>query len=181
MVTPVVPVAPSLFTVRHVGRLVEARISGDPTLEDVGQYRADSHACVRECLVHVRRPAVICTDIRATGLLRPEVSQALMSLLRTESKNIERSALLGHEGGLFAHHLSRLLQEDAVDDRRRVFTEADPLYAWLDGVLADDEKARLREFVLEGAKAPAIPSSRPPPPRPSMDRARLPKPSGTKT
>ncbi len=138
-----------LTITRNVGRLVEARFSGNPTEVDVARWRKEADACLRACIAQTGKPAVCCTDMRASGLFRPAVADDLTAMMRSDNAAVYRNALLGTGGAIFTMQLQRLLRE-AGSEQRRIFTESGILVAWLDEVLTPAERVRLREFIVAG-------------------------------
>ena len=132
---------------RVVGRLVEIRFDGSPQVSDVERFNADCRACVMQCNVETKRRAVLCTDLRQTQLFMPDVSDRLLTLMRSDNPHLERNAFLGSGSALLALQVARLVKEAANPGRRRVFTETEPLCEWLDEVLSADERARMRSFI----------------------------------
>ncbi len=134
----------------RVGRLIEARLGGNPTEADVARFQVESAACVMACVAQSRRPAIVCTDTRETELWRPEAAEHMIQLMRGANSNVERNACLGNGRALFTLQVGRLLREAGGNGRRRLFTESTPLFSWLDQFLGVEERKRLRVFVAEG-------------------------------
>jgi hypothetical protein len=145
-----------LTIVRSVGRFVEARFSGNPTEADVSQWRQEADMCLRSCLAQTGKPAVCCTDLRASALFRPSVGDELIALMRSDTAAVSRNAILGLGGALFTLQLQRLLRE-AGSEQRRVFTDTGLLYAWLDETLTLAERSQLRHFVAAGDRMTEAP------------------------
>jgi hypothetical protein len=142
----------NLLTInRRVGRFVEARFSGNPTVDDIGEWARAAEACLKTNVARTGLGAVCCTDTRASALFRPAVTEALTTLMRADNKILERNAILGIGGATFTMQLQRLLREaqPAGEVRRRVFVDEDLLCKWLDELLTPPESARLREFLGE--------------------------------
>jgi hypothetical protein len=131
----------------NVGRLIELRFSGSPTLEDVAQFERDSHACVVSCVARTKQPVVVCTDIRATQLFRPAVTDRLIQTMRGNNRMVERNGMLGNGSALMALQIVRLMKEAAGDHRRRIFVELEPLLDWLAASLTVEEQVRVRDFL----------------------------------
>jgi hypothetical protein len=138
-----------LTAVWNVGRLIELRFAGSPTIDDVAQFELDSHACVASCAAQTGQPVVVCTDIRATQLFRPEVTERLIQTMRGNNRLVERNAMLGNGSALMALQIGRLTKEAAGDNTRRFFTELDPLVEWLAESLTAPEQDRVRQFLAE--------------------------------
>ncbi len=133
----------------RVGRFVELRFSGNPTLEDAARFEVAAHACIAACSKSTKKAVVICTDLRASYLLNPTVTDRLIQTMRRENSNLERNGLVGTGSALFTLQLMRVIREAAPDARRRVFTQIEPLVAWLDELLDVQERVRLRQFLAE--------------------------------
>ena len=133
----------------RVGRLVELRFAGNPSTEDAEQFERDAHTCIASCVRDTKRPVVICTDLRASHLFHPDVSERLIHTMRGATSNLQRNGLLGNGTALLALQLARFVKETTQDTRRRVFMQVDPLLLWLDELLIPAERARLRQFLEE--------------------------------
>lgn len=142
----------------RVGRLVELRLAGNPTLEDAARFEVDSRRVVAACVAKTKARTIVCSDLRASQIWRPEVTEQLVSLMRRENNHVERHGSLGSGSALVGLQVSRLLKEASADGRRRVFTQPEPLLFWLDEVLTEPERKRVREFLAEvdseGVRAP---------------------------
>jgi hypothetical protein len=141
----------NLLTIdRKVGRLVEARFLGNPTLEDIEEWAREAEICLKTG-ARLGKAAVCCTDMRASALFRPAVTEALTSVMRADNRVVERNAILGIGGATFTMQLQRLLREAQPigEIRRRVFIEPEGLCEWLDELLTPAESARLKEFIAE--------------------------------
>ena len=138
-----------LNVVRHAGRLVEIRFSGSPTVADVLRFNEACRACIGTTTTETKQRAILCTDLRATMLFRPDVGDHLLDLMRGENRHVERNAFLGNGSALFSLQLERLVKQASGPGRRRVFAEPAALYGWIDGVLNEPERARLRAFLSD--------------------------------
>jgi hypothetical protein len=136
---------------RKVGRFVEARFSGNPTEQDIVEWAKAAEACLRANAARTGQGAVCCTDMRASALFRPSVTEALTNIMRADNKLVERNALLGIGGATFTMQLQRLLREaqPAGEIRRRVFVDEETLCKWLEELLTPQETARLKKFLGE--------------------------------
>ena len=133
---------------------MELRLVGDATLDEAIQFERDTQQCIVACARRSGRPVVICTDIRASQLLRPEVSERLVGLMRgSNSRSVERNGVLGSGSALSALQGVRILKKADSEARRRMFKEPEPLLAWLDEALDAPERARLRAFLAEHSSA----------------------------
>jgi hypothetical protein len=142
----------NLLTIeRKVGRLVEARFSGNPTVEDIAEWARAAEGLLKTGAARLGKGAVCCTDMRASALFRPAVTEALTSIMRADNRVVERNAILGIGGATFTLQLQRLLREAQPigEIRRRVFIEQASMYQWLEELLTPVESARLRAFVDE--------------------------------
>jgi hypothetical protein len=143
----------SLLTIdRKVGRLVETRFSGNPTPDDVADWARELSVCLKTTAARTGKPAVCCTDLRASALFRPSVTDALTSIMRSDNTLIERNGMLGTNGATFALQAQRILRESAPIGgavRRRIFVDFDLLCHWLDELLTPVESARVRAFMGE--------------------------------
>jgi hypothetical protein len=138
-----------LTVARHVGRLIEIRGFGNPTEDDIARFRADAVAVLSTCVAETKRPAVACVDGRTANLIRPAAADLLIDLMRRDNRNVEKSAFLSASSAVFALQMSRFLRESDSNTRRRLFTEVEPLLAWMQDVLTPEESIRLRRFLGE--------------------------------
>jgi hypothetical protein len=127
---------------RRVGRLLEIRIGGAATVEDVvgfGQrYRELSAAHDGLFLA--------CSDARAARLLPPEVSELLLSFMRTRKTKIEYNAFIIGESSLVGLQTDRLIKGASHPGRQVVRTVAEAI-AFLDPFASVEERRRLRQFL----------------------------------
>ena len=138
-----------LTVVRSVGRLVEARFSGNPTEADVDEWSRSCETCLKTCIAQTGKAAICATDLRKSSLFSPKATDRLISLMRTDNKALERNAILGTGGATFTLQLQRMFRESSGDARRRMFIDRELALAWLDESLTPAERTRLREFVSE--------------------------------
>jgi hypothetical protein len=131
------------FTVEcRLGRLVEVRLLAmrEPDVTVLQE-------AMRGAFVQVGRKVVICTDLRGIGLLSPTMADLMIGVLAKSNAHLERSAfLLLPEGALFHLQAERVVRE-AKSAVRRTFRDPRSLVAWLDDVLDDPERARVRAFL----------------------------------
>jgi hypothetical protein len=139
------------FTVEcRVGRVVEARLMTLRDADDVTQFEL----AMRAAFVRLQRKCVICADVRAFTLLSPTVSDLMIAVLAKGNPYLERSAiLLPAKGAAFHLQAERLVRESKSADRR-TFREPQEMKAWLDEVLDEGERARVRAFLSEDKRAP---------------------------
>jgi hypothetical protein len=89
---------------------------------------------------------VIAADWRPCKLFTPETAERAIKLFTNLNDRIERSGILHRfDQPTSVLQVLRLIRETHFD-RRRVFTQPDDLYGWLDPVLDAAERARLRSF-----------------------------------
>jgi hypothetical protein len=138
------------FTVEcSVGRVVEARLMTLRDADDVTQFEL----AMRAAFMRARRKCVICADVRAVTLLSPTVSDLMIGVLAKGNPHLERSAiLLPAKGAAFHLQAERLVRESKCADRR-TFHNPQEMAAWLDEVLDDAERARVRVFLSEDKRA----------------------------
>lgn len=122
---------------------------GNPTDADVARFQAESTAAVAACVSETRRLVLACPDFRGATLLRPTAAERIIDLMKRDNRSVERSAILAAKSATFTLQLTRFLRESASESRRRIFTEVEPFYAWLDEVMTTEERIRLRQFVAE--------------------------------
>jgi hypothetical protein len=89
---------------------------------------------------------VIAADWRPCRLFTPEVADRAIKLFSDLNARIERSGILHREDQPTSVLQTLRLIRETHFDRRRVFTNPDDIFEWLDPVLNVRERTRLREF-----------------------------------
>jgi hypothetical protein len=137
-----------------VGRLLEIRVAaGYHSVADVDAVID----MTTENLKKLPRGSefVAAADWRAVRLMSPDTASRARVLLHTANPRLMRSAILTlPESPLKNLQVVRLIRE-AENPRRRHFTKAKKLHAWLSEVLTEQESSRLREFLGLGEPIPA--------------------------
>jgi hypothetical protein len=127
---------------RRVGRLLEIRVGGAATKDEVVGF---GQRFIELASAHTGM-FLACTDARAARLLPPEVSDLLLSFMRTRKTKIEYNAFLVGESPIIGLQTDRLIKGAAHPGRQVVHTVADAL-AFLDPFCSPEEKRRLRQFL----------------------------------
>jgi hypothetical protein len=130
----------------RVGALVELRFTGSASMEEVVAFEATLVTLVRRIVKNGRR-AVICTDLRACQIFRPDVSDRIVRLMQNDNPHMERNAFLGQSSALLSLQIKRFIAESGELGRRRMFAEEPPLVAWLSEVTTIPEQTRLQAFL----------------------------------
>lgn len=138
-----------LIARRTVGTLVELRIEGSPSLEEIEAWAGETGRAMTSLTTHERRPAIVCTDFRLAKLFSQEVTRRMVTLMRADNPYIERSGILVSGSAVMSLQVQRMLSEAASTGKRQHFTAKELLYAWLDEVLLPEESLRLRAFISE--------------------------------
>jgi hypothetical protein len=141
----------------RVGRLIEAVLESTLTAEEAQSFRTR----MQLTLSRIPGRAILLGDLRQCGMFSAEVSEKLISMLKTDTPKVERTAFLVREGP-FANQVERMVAEAtraALHDGRqapprRSFRERDRLSArdWLGEVLDETERARLFEIFRNNAE-----------------------------
>ena len=129
-----------------VGRLLEFDVAaGYRKVRDVDEMITSMKQWFAK--VPAAKKVVIVADWSACELLTPDVSARAVEMLTASNPRLERSAIL-HRSNQATSVLQvfRLIQE-AAEPSRRVFTSPTELTAYLDEVLNEEERARLRTFL----------------------------------
>lgn len=134
---------------RTIGRLVEVRFSGNPTVAEMAEWTRACEACLKTCLAQTKKEAVCLTDLRASALFSPAVTDQLIEVMKTDNRALARNAILLTGGAIFTLQLQRMFRESSGGDRRRLFTNPTQAIEWLSEVLVGVERARLQKFVQE--------------------------------
>lgn len=128
---------------RRVGRLLEMRLLFGVSQEHTQRFLAR----VGAVLSTSREPLVLCVDLRDSRLFPPEISEQILSFMRTMNPYVERSALLvGGQSAMFGLQIERLVRGGAHPSRR-TFRDPEAATRWLAQVLTPAEQERLRHFV----------------------------------
>lgn len=137
-----------------VGRLVEVRLGNSVrTPEDVDDWFNGVGAAMRTLPSGAR--AVVCADWRACPLLSGEAAERARIRLTQVNPLVERSAALASaESAITVLQFLRVIRE-SHHPSRSLFTEIEPMIAWLTPVLTPAEAERLRAFINEYAGPPA--------------------------
>lgn len=128
----------------HVGRIVEARTSGDVSYAEFVAFR--SSFLEKLARVALGQKAIIVGDLRGTGGVNAEVAPVLMGMLRADNARIDRAAHVVTAGSTFHGQYSAIVGETR-NPNRQVFTSPAALIEWLGPELTPEELARLREFL----------------------------------
>jgi hypothetical protein len=97
-------------------------------------------------LRHSNDRLICCTDLRATRILSPDVSDRLTDMMRSDNPKVERNAIIVGEGAVFGMQIERMLRE-AGSPVRRSFREVEHAQSWLAELLLPQERQRLRSFL----------------------------------
>ena len=129
---------------RNEGRLIEIFVH---SLQSTEEVRAFSQGIYD---VAIKTPeAMLVVDLRTPVVFPEPVAKAVVELMvRANSVRKKTAILLSNEHAIFAMQLVRLAKQ-AGDPKRRTFTVATELVAWLEDDLSARERARLRSFVLQ--------------------------------
>jgi hypothetical protein len=137
----------------HDGRIVTLRIESCPSVEV-------ARALSREILAAFPpRPkkGVATVDFRCAEIFKPDVTEALLALLKADNPSVEKSAhILGSASALFTLQVERMVRE-AANPRRQVFRDAAPALAYLSDVLTPPQLAWLSAWYAAGDPAHRTP------------------------
>ncbi|HLK35652.1 MAG TPA: serine/threonine-protein kinase [Polyangiaceae bacterium] len=131
----------------HVGALIEIRFIGSATMDQVVTFEAKLVTLVRRVVQGGKRRAVLCTDLRLCQVLRPEVSDRIVQLMKNDNPHIVRNAFLAQSSALLSLQVARFISETGGQDRRRIFSDKEALVAWLSEVTTIPEQTQLRTFL----------------------------------
>jgi hypothetical protein len=131
----------------RVRRLVEARVFGLATREEVDAYSRDIGIQVMRVPREMR--PVLCADHRPVGIYPAAAADRLVELFTQMNTRLERVAIIvARSNATLAMQLNRIVREAKYTARRVVHT-AEEAHAHLAPVLEPDELARMREFLDE--------------------------------
>ena len=131
----------------HVGALIEIRFIGSATMDEVVEFEAKLVTLVRRVVQGGKKRAVLCTDLRLCQVLRPEVSDRIVQLMKNDNPHIARNAFLAQSSALLSLQVARFISETGGQDRRRIFSDKESLALWLADVTTIPEQTRLRTFL----------------------------------
>jgi len=135
-----------MHTVKNVvGRLVEVRVASPLNLAEVGEFRLEHQAAIR----NIRERYVGVVDLRHADVLPSEVAQGLIALLSGTAILVERTGFLIGESAIFSLQIERIIRNSA-NPNRKAFRDPEQLKAFLGEVLAPIERSRLDEFLDAG-------------------------------
>ena len=141
------PVSSAATVESHVGALVEIRFAGSASMDEVAAFEGKLVTLVRRIVKDGKTRAVLCTDLRLCEVLRPEVSDRIVALMKNDNPHIVRNAFVGQSSALLTLQVHRFISETGGRSRRRMFAEEAPLVDWLCEVTTIPEQTRLRTFL----------------------------------
>jgi hypothetical protein len=133
-----------------VGALVELRFIGSPRMNDALEFEAKTATLVKRIVKSGKRRAILCTDLRAGGVLAPDVSARIVWLMRQDNPHVERNAFFAKDSAVLSLQVQRVISEAGERNRRQIFDNDILLTSWLSEVTTPDELARLRVFLASG-------------------------------
>jgi len=140
-----------MYTIENrVGRLVELRVEPPVTEEELSQF----HATVAKACKPIKGQIVTCTDLVGATVFSQPVAARWIEIIRQESPLVERNAVLVGEGAVFSMQVERIIRQAGFKNRR-AFLSPVALTAWLGEILTVRERARLEQFVQDGAESRA--------------------------
>lgn len=132
---------------RKVGRLVEVMMRAPVTRAEIDA----SGQGLRDAARELGGLVVVLADFRQTRFLLQEDAAHFIEVFRRCNKDIERSAILvSVASAVGVLQMERLIRE-ANSPARRAFRDPREAAAWLDEVLTDPERARLRAVLSENS------------------------------
>lgn len=139
--------ASPLAEVRPTGRLILFRFPPRLSLADVGVFIADIKVALGGIVKDGQR-CVSCGDLRRTGILTPDVVDALVALLRGDNPHIEKTGVVVGNA-TFGLQVERMFRE-AGNPARQGFKEVDGLVDFLAPSLTPAERATARAWLDAG-------------------------------
>lgn len=128
---------------RNTGRLIEVWVSSLVNQQDV----LELGRAIRSACVGLDRRGLICSDSRGVMSQSPEVLATWVELLAQAGPRIERSAILIPTGESHAVTQIQTVFARAQHPGRLVCTTILQAVSWLEPVMNEDEKIRLRQFL----------------------------------
>jgi len=134
----------SIELTHRVGRLIETRLRGVLTLEDVGVIFERAQAIYAGSIPKF----LSVVDLRDTRAQDDEIVQTLLQLIKGANPRIERVGFLVGGDSLLSVQVEAVVL-NARHPARRVFRSAQLLIDYLGEVATAPERARLAEFLAE--------------------------------
>jgi hypothetical protein len=126
-----------------VGRFLEIRFVPPVALEDLVDFAGKLARISRE----VKENFIGCTDFSHMNIMRPEMADRLIEILKRDNLRMERNAaLLSQQRAGLRMQIERIIRE-SKHPGRRAFDNLLEMIPWLDEPLNDAERARLRVFL----------------------------------
>ena len=140
-----------MYTIENrVGRLIELRVESPVTEEELLRF----HDLITKVTKPIKGQLATCTDlVGATVFLQP-VAALWIEIIRKENPIVERNAVLVGEGAVFSMQVERIIRQAGFKNRNAFLVPA-ALTAWLGEILTVRERARLEQFLQEGAESRA--------------------------
>jgi hypothetical protein len=92
-------------------------------------------------------PLLFCSDLSSLNIMPTELADQLLEMLKRFNPRVERNAiLLSQQRAGVQMQITRIVRE-AKNPGRRVFSAPAELSAWLDEVITEAERSRLRFFL----------------------------------
>lgn len=120
-----------------VGSLVEIAIWSPVSIDEAQAWGRDHDMVIDG----VEGPYVCFVDLRGARVFPPEVVNAYVSTMRSESR-LRRTATLLPDSAVVSLQIGRMIRE-AGHPQRQAFEDPGQLYAWLGEVLGAPERERL--------------------------------------
>jgi hypothetical protein len=128
------------------GRLLEFDLkSGYRTVADLDALTPQFEAATQQ--VSGSGQLVVVADWRRVQVLPPEVSTHMIAMMASINHRVVRSALLHTTTQPTAVMQLLRLVRASENEQRRLFTEVEPLCAWLGEILDAPERVRLSHFL----------------------------------
>lgn len=129
---------------RPAGRLLVFRFATKLTMADVTTFIGDIKVQLGG-IVKEQQRCLACGDLRATGILTPDVVEALIGLLRGDNPYIEKTGVVVGNA-TFGLQVERMFRE-AGNPVRQAFKEPDALIGFLSPSMSPAELAAARAWV----------------------------------
>lgn len=101
---------------------------------------------IRGLLERREQAAVFFVDSRVAPVLSQDVASTLITVMKEDNEDIERTAVLVGNHATLRMQMNRMWR-DAGSTKRRGFDRVEDLYAWLGVPLSQEEKNALRDFL----------------------------------
>ena len=138
----------------HDRRILTARVTSCDTVDEARSIAL----AIRDALTNAPGLVVATADFRAAALFKPEVTEVLVAILKSDNPKVERSGHVVGGSAISALQIERTVRE-AGNPARRVFRSIPDVEAYLGEVLTLQQRAWLHAWYVEGTPGSSAPGA----------------------